>query len=61
MKTITALILSLVMIVAVLWIVLGLYGASFANILLTSVLLTGVSFIGDMFFCLEWEIRRNNC
>ena len=49
MKTITALIIKFVMIVAVLWIVFGLYGASFANILLTSVLLTGVSFIGDMF------------
>ncbi len=49
MKTITALIIKFIMIVAVLWIVLGLFGVSFANILLTSVVLTGVSFIGDMF------------
>lgn len=49
MKTITALIIKFIMITVVLWIVLGLYGVSFAGILLTSVLLTGVSFIGDMF------------
>lgn len=48
MKTIMALIIKLLMITAVLWIILGLYGVSFINILLTSVLLTGVSFIGDM-------------
>ena len=49
MKKITALVIKFIMILAVLWIVLGLYGVSFTNILLTSVLLTGVSFIGDMF------------
>ena len=49
MKTMTALIIKFVMITVVLWVVLGLYGVSFAHILLTSVLLTGVSFIGDMF------------
>ncbi|MER2089739.1 MAG: YndM family protein, partial [Sporosarcina sp.] len=49
MKTITALIIKFIMITAVLWIVLGLYGVSFGDILLTSVLLTGVSFIGDMY------------
>ena len=49
MKMIRPLILKFIMIMAVLWIVLGLYGVSFINILLTSVVLTGVSFIGDLF------------
>jgi hypothetical protein len=49
MKIVKALIPKFIMVTAVLWIVLGLFGVSLADILLTSVLLTGVSFIGDMF------------
>ncbi|MFX3675145.1 MAG: YndM family protein [Paenisporosarcina sp.] len=45
-----ALFIKFLMITAVLWIVLGLYyGVFFTDILITSVLLTGVSFIGDVF------------
>ncbi|CAM3181515.1 YndM family protein [Filibacter tadaridae] len=49
MKYITALIIKFIMLTAVLWIVLGIFGVSFADILLTSIVLTGVSFIGDVF------------
>jgi len=47
---IKALFIKFIMITVVLWIVLGLYyGVSFTDILITSVLLTGVSYIGDVF------------
>ncbi|AOV09291.1 hypothetical protein BI350_16390 [Sporosarcina ureilytica] len=36
------------MVTVVLWIVLGMFDMSFANILVLSVLLTGISFVGDM-------------
>ncbi|WP_174614527.1 YndM family protein [Virgibacillus ihumii] len=50
MDYVKALVIKLVMITAVLWIVLGaFYGVSVGDILLTSVLLTGVSFLGDVF------------
>ena len=49
MKFIKPLLVKFVMIMAVLWIVLGLFGVSFTDILLTSIVLTGVSYIGDMF------------
>lgn len=50
MHSFRALIIKFVMCAAVLWIILGLYGFSFGNIVTTAVLLTGVSFIvGDLF------------
>lgn len=49
MKYITPLLIKFVMITTVLFFVLSIYGASIAEILLTSVLLTGVSFIGDVY------------
>lgn len=48
MNTVRALIIKFIMITAVLWIVLGLYGFTFGDILVSSVLITGVSYIiGD--------------
>ena len=48
MNTVRALIIKFVMITAVLWIVLGLYGFTFGDIIVSSVLITGVSYIiGD--------------
>lgn len=45
-----ALLMKFVMITAVLWIVLGLfYDVSFTNILITSVVLTAVGYVGDVF------------
>lgn len=51
MKYITALLIKFVMITVVLWLILGLlFGVSFANILMTSAIITGVAFvIGDLF------------
>lgn len=50
MDYVKALVIKLVMITAVLWIVLsGFFGVSLGDILITSVLLTGVSFLGDMY------------
>ncbi|GAA0591677.1 DUF2512 family protein [Virgibacillus siamensis] len=50
MDYVKALVIKLAMITAVLWVVLGgFYGVSLGDILLTSLLLTGVSFLGDMF------------
>ncbi|QUW21070.1 YndM family protein [Sporosarcina sp. Marseille-Q4063] len=48
MNSIRALIIKFIMITAVLWIVFGLFGFTFGDILVSSVLLTGVSYIvGD--------------
>ena len=44
---IKALIWKFIMVTVVLWVVLGLFGVSFGDILLTSIVLTGVSYIGD--------------
>lgn len=49
MKFLSSLIIKFVMVTAVLWIILGIFGVSFGNILLTSVLLTIISLVGDMF------------
>lgn len=50
MEYIKALIIKFIMITAVLWVVLELFGTvTFADVLITSVLLTGVSFIGDVY------------
>ncbi len=50
MQSFKALIVKFVMVAVVLWIVLGLFGFSFGNIVTAAVLLTGVSFIvGDLF------------
>ncbi|AXF55921.1 YndM family protein [Salicibibacter kimchii] len=51
MRYVGALIIKLLMITLVLWVLLGFFGGvSFANILLVSVLLTGVSFlVGDLY------------
>ncbi|MBO1915294.1 DUF2512 family protein, partial [Microvirga sp. 3-52] len=48
MDSIRAIIIKFIMITAVIWIVFGLYGFSFGDIIVSSVLLTGVSYIvGD--------------
>ncbi|WP_404451774.1 YndM family protein [Virgibacillus necropolis] len=51
MKYITALLIKFVLITAVLWFILGVqFEVSFANILITSLVLTGASFIiGDLY------------
>ncbi len=49
MRFLSALVIKFVMVTTVLWIVLGMFGVSFGDILLTSVLLTIISLIGDMF------------
>lgn len=49
MKFLTSLIIKFVMVTAVLWIMLGVFGVSFGNIMLTSILLTVISLVGDMF------------
>lgn len=48
MKYLGSLFMKFLMVMIVLWIVLGLFGMPFVNILFLSVLLTGISFIGDM-------------
>jgi Protein of unknown function (DUF2512) len=48
MKFLSALILKFVMVTAILWVVLGMFGVSFGNILFTSILLTVISLAGDM-------------
>ena len=48
MDTLRAIVIKFIMITAVLWIVFGLFGYSFGEVLVSSVLLTGVSYIvGD--------------
>jgi hypothetical protein len=48
MNSIRALIIKFIMITAIVWIIFGLYGFTFGDILVSSVLLTGVSYIvGD--------------
>lgn len=48
MNSMRALIIKFIMITAVLWIVLGLFGFSFGDVIVSSVLITGVSYIvGD--------------
>ena len=49
MKYLSPLIIKFVMITAVLWFILGLFGVSFGNILLTGILLTLISLVGDMY------------
>lgn len=49
MRFLSALVIKFVMVTAVLWIVLGMFGVSFSDILLTSVLLTVISLVGDIF------------
>lgn len=48
MKFLNALILKFVMVTAILWVVLGMFGVSFGNILFTSILLTVIALAGDM-------------
>jgi Protein of unknown function (DUF2512) len=48
MKFLSSLLIKFVMVTAVLWIVLGMFGVSFGNILFTSVLLTVISLTGDI-------------
>lgn len=52
MKYITSLLIKFIIMTAVLWVILGgAFGVSFADILITSVVLTGLSFvIGDLYF-----------
>lgn len=51
MKYITSLLIKFVIMTAVLWLILGgVFGVSFGDMLITSILLTGVSFIiGDLY------------
>lgn len=49
MRLITPLIIKFIMITAVAWVVLRIYGASFGDILIAGILLTGLSFIVDVY------------
>lgn len=48
MKSIKGLMIKFVIITASLLLILGAYGVSFGNIILTSILLTGIAFVGDL-------------
>lgn len=52
MKYITSLLIKFVIMTAILWVILGgVFGVSFADIIITSIVLTGLSFIiGDLYF-----------